>query len=347
MSGGWEPIGSGRPVRVGLVGLGAMGRNHLRLLSSRDDARLVAVADPVPDALDAAASTAGAQPYAEPLAMLAEAELDAVVIASPTTTHRPLALAAIERGIAVLVEKPLAATPAEADELVDAAARSGVPVQVGHVERFNPAVLELGRLLDTGWLSTVYAITSRRAGPFPARIRDVGVTIDLATHDVDILSFVAAERPVRVSAETAQRVHEAHEDLLLGLLSFPSGTVGMVHVDWLTPAKRRTLTVVGEEGMFELDYLSQRLTFTRSSDTTHPHLIAGYAPTFEGESIDLPLETHEPLAAELDAFLAVIRDGSKPAVDAEDGRWAVVLADALLRSARERRTIDLDRIRAR
>ena len=346
MSGTWQPIGARRPARVGLIGLGAMGRNHLRLLSERDDARLVAVADPVPGALDVAAN-GGAQGYAEPLAMLAEAELDAVVIASPTTTHHPLALAALDRGIAVLVEKPLAATPGEADELVDAARSRGVPIQVGHVERFNPAVLELGRLLETGWLSTVYAITSRRAGPFPARIRDVGVTMDLATHDVDILSFVAAERPMRVSAETAQRVHQDHEDLLFGLLSFPSGTIGMIDVDWLTPAKRRTLTVVGEEGMFELDYLSQRLTFTRSTDTTNPRLIAGYAPTFEGESVDLSLEAHEPLAAELDAFLAVVRDGGRPVVDADDGRWAVVLADALLRSAHERRTIELDRIQAR
>jgi predicted dehydrogenase len=347
MTSGWQPIGRGSPVRVGLIGLGTMGRNHLRLLAAHDDARLVAVADPVADALDSAAATTGAQAYAEPLAMLAEAELDAVVIASPTTTHHPLAMAALERGIAVLVEKPLAAVPAEADDLVDAAASSGVPLQVGHVERFNPAVLELGRLLDSGWLSTVYAITSRRAGPFPARIRDVGVTIDLATHDVDILSFVAAERPIRVSAETARRVHEEHEDLLFGLLSFPSGTVGMIDVDWLTPAKRRTLTVVGEEGMFELDYLSQRLTFTRSIDTTNPRMIAGYAPTFEGESVDLPLETHEPLAAQLDGFLTIVREGGRPVVDAEDGRWAVLLADALLQSARERRTIELDRIRAR
>jgi UDP-N-acetylglucosamine 3-dehydrogenase len=346
MSGTWGPIGGGQQARVGLIGLGAMGRNHLRLLTGRGDARLVAIADPLPEALHAAAGMTGAQGYAEPLAMIGEAELDAVVIASPTMTHHPLALAALERGIAVLVEKPLAATPDEADELVDAAKATGVPIQVGHVERFNPAVLELGRLLETGWLSTVYAITSRRAGPFPARIRDVGVTMDLATHDVDILSFVAAERPIRVSAETAQRVHEDHEDLLFGLLSFPSGTVGMIDVDWLTPAKRRTLTVVGEEGMFELDYLSQRLTFTRSTDTTNPRLIAGYAPTFEGESVDLPLETHEPLAAELDAFLGIVRDGGQPVVDAEDGRWAVMLAEALLRSARERRTIELDPIRA-
>src|SRR5439155_10375143 len=136
------------------------------------------------------------------------------VIAAPTTAHLPLALAAIDRGTAILVEKPLTSTVPEGEQIVAAARAAGVPVQVGHVERFNPAVIELGRLLDAGWLSTVYAIASRRAGPFPARIRDVGVTVDLATHDVDIISWIAGERPVRVYAEIARRVHADHEDLL-------------------------------------------------------------------------------------------------------------------------------------
>ncbi len=111
------------------------------------------------------------------------------------------------------------------------------------------------------------------------------MTVDLATHDVDILSWIAGERPSRVYAETAQRIHADHEDLLFGLLHFPSGATGMLDVNWLTPAKRRQLVVVGEEGMFELDYLTQRLTFTRATDTTNPRLIGGYAPTFEGEVV--------------------------------------------------------------
>ena len=341
MTGGWSPAGD-RTLRVGLVGLGSMGRNHLRVLGLADGVTLVALADPDPDALAAATAATGAQGFDEPLALIAEAELDALVIAAPTTTHLPLTLAAIERGIAVLVEKPLAATPAEATLIVAAAAAAGAPpVQVGHIERFNPAVLELGRLLGSGWLSTVYAITSRRAGPFPARIRDVGVTVDLATHDVDMLSWIAGERPARVSAETAQRIHATHEDLLFGLMSFPSGTVGMLDVDWLTPVKRRQLSVVGEEGLFELDYLTQRLTFARATDTTNPRLIGGYAPTFSGDVEVLPVENGEPLVAELDAFLRVVRDGGRPVVNAEDGRWAVVIADALLRAANERRTVEL------
>jgi predicted dehydrogenase len=236
--------------------------------------------------------------------------------------------------------KPLAATPADALGIVRAGQARGVPVQVGHVERYNPAVLELGRLLRSRWLTTVYSIASRRAGPFPARVRDVGVTVDLATHDVDMLCWIAGERPTRVYAELAKRKHASHEDLLFGLLHFPSGAAGMLDVNWLTPVKRRQLIVVGEEGMFELDYLTQRLTFTRS-DLAHPELLGGFAPTFAGDVAEIPVETHEPLAAQLDAFVRAVRTGERPYVDGEDGAWAVVMATALLDAAASGRPVDL------
>jgi UDP-N-acetylglucosamine 3-dehydrogenase len=346
MSGGWQPA-AGRELRIGLAGLGSMGRNHLRILASRGDIRLVAIADPVPAALSAAVASSGAQAFDEPLAMIAEAELDALIVAAPTTSHVPLALAAIDRDIAVLVEKPLAESAEEGERIVTAARRRGVPVQVGHVERFNPAVLELGRLIKDGWLSSIYSIASRRAGPFPARIRDVGVTIDLATHDADIPAWIAGERPSRVYAETAQRIHASHEDLLFGLLHFPSGATGMLDVNWLTPAKRRQLVVVGEEGMFELDYLTQRLTFTRATDTTNPRLIGGYAPTFEGDVAELPVVLGEPLAAEIEAFLRVVREGGRPLVDAEDGLWAVAIATSLLTAAATGQAVDLSALSQR
>jgi UDP-N-acetylglucosamine 3-dehydrogenase len=328
------------PLRVGLAGLGSMGRNHLRHLSSREDCILAAVGDPDPGVLADAVAKTGAAGFADPLAMVAEAGIDAVVIAAPTTAHAPLALAAIERGLPVLVEKPLAATVDEGIELVTAARARGIPLQVGHVERFNPAVLELGRRLAKGWVGTLYSITSRRAGPFPARIRDVGVTIDLATHDADILSWVAGERPTRVYAEIAQRMQVGHEDLLFGLLHFPSGATGMLDVNWLTPAKRRQLSVVGEAGMFELDYLTQRLTFT-SADVGSPTIIDGYATSFDGNVVVIEVASREPLAAELDAFLAVARGGGRPVVDGEDGLWALAIASGLLQAAAEARPMDL------
>ena len=327
-------------LRVGLAGLGSMGRNHLRVISGHAATTLAAVADPDATALEAATTQTGAAGFSDPLAMVREAAVDAVVIAAPTTAHVPLALAAIERGLPVLVEKPLAATHAEALRIVDAGRAAGVPVQVGHVERYNPAVLELGRLLRAGWLTSIYAIVSRRAGPFPARIRDVGVTVDLATHDADMLCWIAGERPTRVYAELAQRIHATHEDLLFGLLHFPSGARGMLDVNWLTPAKRRQLTVIGEEGMFELDYLTQRLTFTKS-DLASGELIAGYAPTFTGDVLEIPVETHEPLKAQLDAFVSAVRTGERPYVDGVDGAWAVRIANALLQAAAEAGPVSL------
>ncbi len=331
---------SSGPFRVGLAGLGSMGRNHLRVVAAHPDCRLVAVADPAAEPLAAAVAATGAQGFDEPLAMIAEAELDAVVIAAPTMAHLPLALAAIERGIPTLLEKPLAATVEEGLRILAASRERRVPVQVGHVERYNPAVLEMGRRLRAGWLSTVFAITSRRAGPFPARIRDVGVAVDLGTHDCDMLSWVAGERPIRVYAETAQRIHSEHEDLLFGLFHFPSGATGMLDVNWLTPAKRRQLVAIGEEGMFEVDYLTQRLTFTRAN-VAAPQLIGGYAPTFAGDVAEIPVVSAEPLRAQLDAFVDLLREGGRPYVDAEDGLWALALATALLTAAAERRPIDL------
>jgi UDP-N-acetylglucosamine 3-dehydrogenase len=334
------------PLRLGLVGLGSMGRNHLRVISNHPDTTLAAIADTDPAPLEAAVAQTEAQGFADPLVMIAEAELDGVVIAAPTTAHRALALAAIERGIGLLVEKPLAATVEDGLAIVAAARKRNVRVQVGHVERYNPAVLEMGRLLRSGWLSTIYAITSRRAGPFPARIRDVGVTVDLGTHDVDMLCWIAGERPVRVYAETAQRLHATHEDLTFGLLHFPSGATGFLDVDWLTPAKRRSLVAVGEEGMFELDYLTQKLTFTRSN-VERPQMIGGYATTFSGDVAEIPIQSIEPLRAQLDEFVRVLRTGERPYVDGEDGLWAVAMANALLTAAAERRPIDLSDLPAR
>jgi predicted dehydrogenase len=334
------------PLRLGLAGLGSMGRNHLRVISNHPETTMAAVADPDPAALEAVVGTTGATRFADPLEMIRQTDLDGVVIAAPTTAHMPLALAAIDRGISVLVEKPLAATVDDGLAVIAAARKRNVRVQIGHVERYNPAVLEMGRLMRAGWLSTIYAITSRRAGPFPARIRDVGVTVDLGTHDVDILCWIAGERPVRVYAETAQRLHATHEDLTFGLMHFPSGATGFLDVDWLTPAKRRSLVAVGEEGMFELDYLTQKLTFTRSN-VERPQMIAGYATTFTGDVAEIPIDNIEPLRAQLDEFVRVLRTGERPYVDAEDGLWAVAIANALLTAASERRPIDLSDLPSR
>ena len=329
-------------VRVALVGLGTMGRNHLRVLAQRPDVEVVAVADPDRATRERAARASGARGYGDVAPLLSEERVDAVIIAAPTTAHRAAARAAIEAGIPLLVEKPLAATVAEARELADLASSTGVPLQVGHVERFNPAIAALVERLQDRALSRIFSIKTLRGGPLPERIRDVGVAVDLATHDVDIICHLAGARPERVYAEITQQVHTTHEDLLFALLRFADGMVGLLDVNWLTPEKQRRLVVLGEEGMFQVDYLSQRLTFTRGRADLDPTYLGGYAPTFPGETTELPVEPAEPLARQLDAFLSTVRDGSPPLVGGEEGMWAVHLADLLLESAATGRAIQLE-----
>jgi predicted dehydrogenase len=334
---------AGPRLRVGLAGLGTMGRNHLRNLAERDDVTLVALADPVLAAREAALAQApGVHAFDDPSTMLAEERLDAVIVAAPTTLHHPVAMAAIARGVAVLVEKPLARTVEEGRELVAAARSRGVVLQVGHIERFNPAVLELDRRLRAGALSRIFSVRTIRGGPLPERIRDVGVAVDLATHDVDIICHLVGERPIRAYAESTRHVHTAHEDLIYALLAFPGGALGQLDVNWLTPEKQRRIVVLGEEGMFQVDYLSQSLTFTRGSRDLAPTYLDGYAPTIAGETVTLPVTPAEPLRRELDAFFAAVRSGGPAAISGEEGLWAVALANTLLRSAEEHRPITIE-----
>ncbi len=329
---------AGKP-RIGLAGLGVMGRNHLRHLAARDDAVLVAVSDPEATAREQAFAVAPAvQAYADPGEMLAKEELDALVVAVPTTLHFAVAIEAIRRAVHVLVEKPLASSIIDARQLIAAARDAGVILQTGHIERFNPVVLKLAERLQAGDLTRIHSIKTVRGGPMPERIRDVGVAIDLATHDIDVMLYLLGEQPVRVSAESSRRVHTSHEDLLYGLLHFPSGAIGLLDVNWLTPEKQRRIVVLGAEGMFEADYLTQSLTFTRGTSELRPEYHSGYAAMFAGATLSIPVEEAEPLRRELDAFISSVQ-GAPVTVTGQDGLVALSVAKMLLAAADEGRSI--------
>ena len=206
-----------------------MGRNHVRVWDEVvDGVDLVAVADPDPRALRAGHRRARARGFEDAERMLAEEELDLVSIVAPTSLHLPATLAALGAGANVLVEKPIAATREEAQAMIDAAAAAGRMLTVGHIERFNPAIRELRRRLEAGELGRIFQISATRLGPFPARIRDVGVVVDLAPHDLDVMRFLVGSEPVRIYAETERRIHTEHEDLFTGTSAFANGVLGVL-----------------------------------------------------------------------------------------------------------------------
>ena len=334
-----------RTLRAGVLGLGTMGRNHIRVYAELPGVEVVAVADPEPEALRRATSGRSARGYADPLKMLAEEALDLVSVVAPTSLHASLTLAALAHGANVLVEKPIAVDRAEAEAMIAAARDAGRLLTVGHVERFNPAIRELRSRLAAGELGRIFEIKAARLGPFPERIRDVGVVVDLATHDIDVMRFLLASDPVRLYAEIERRIHTDHEDLFCGLMKFGNGAVGLLDVNWLTPAKKRELSVTGERGMFVADYVNQNLLFYRNpgaalvwenpgpDDTGLP-----LTSVAEGEMSRPYVAKAEPLAVELAEFARAVREGGPPPVDPRDAMVALLLARKMVEAA-ERRTV--------
>jgi UDP-N-acetylglucosamine 3-dehydrogenase len=331
-------------VRVAVIGVGAMGRNHARVYAEMPEVELVGIADANLATAQAVARRYGTQAYSDHLRLLREMRPDAVTVAVPTVEHLRVALDCIEHGVHLLVEKPIAFTVEEGRQIIEAAERAGVKLMIGHVERFNPAVLALKQHLAEGKLGRVFQIEAHREGPFPSRVLDVGVVIDLAVHDLDIMRYVSGSEIVRLYAETERRIHSTREDLFSGLVRLADGTVGTLAINWLTPTKIRELAVCGEGGLFRVDYLTQDLYFYENATASGMawetlRVLRGVS---EGRMIRDFVAKKEPLRAEQEAFVAALRDDGPVAVSGNDGLKALELAQAVVTSGLEHRVITFD-----
>jgi UDP-N-acetylglucosamine 3-dehydrogenase len=331
-----------KPVRIAVIGAGAMGRNHLRVLNDLESAQLVGVADAYEDIARQAARRFGIEAYSDYKAMLDKAKPEAVVVAVPTIMHRDVTLEVVSRKVHVLVEKPIAFTEDEGREMLAAARQAGVILTVGHIERYNPAILELHKRLQRAELGRVFQMHARRLGPFPPRVRDVGVVIDLASHDIDIMRFLSGSRVTRVYAETAHRIHTDHEDLLSGLMRFEDNSIGVMDINWLTPTKIRELMVTGERGMFHANYLTQDLYFYENNYAkTDWDTIKNIEGVSEGDMVRLRREKTEPLKVELERFVRAVRGESVSLVSGEDGLAALRIARKVVEAGLQGKVVEM------
>jgi UDP-N-acetylglucosamine 3-dehydrogenase len=330
-------------MRVAVIGVGSMGFNHLRVYSELDGVQLVGISDVSAERLETLKSRFQVPAYTDYRKLIENEKPDAVSITVPTSEHEQVATFALRAGVNVLVEKPIASTVEEGQRLIDLAQEVDRKLMVGHIIRFNPAMQALKARLDAGELGKIFQIFCRRAGPFPARIRDVGVVVDLAPHDVDIMRFLTGMDPLRVFAETEQRIHTDHEDMLFGLLRFPHGITAALEINWLTPTKIRETLVLGEKGMFRVDDLLQDLYFYENSQATG-ELWAGIKSirgVSEGKMIRYDLKRQEPLKAEIQAFLDAVKNDTTVPVTGEDGLKALRLSLALVESGVKHQVIEV------
>jgi UDP-N-acetylglucosamine 3-dehydrogenase len=332
-----------RVLKAAVIGAGSMGRRHARVYAELDETALMAVADVSAENGESAAAQHGGRAYKDFHEMLRAERPDLVTVAVPTSDHREVAEAALAAGAHVLVEKPIAATVEEAQALICAARAAGRKLMVGHIVRFDPTIRALKQHLDAGELGRIFQIVCRRIGPFPSRIRDVGVVVDLAPHDLDVMRYLTGENPLRLYAETQQQIHTDHEDLLTALLRFPSGVTGMLEINWLTPTKVRDVIVLGEQGMFRADCLLQELTFHENAEANGEmwDALRPLKGVSEGRMTRYPLQHYEPLKAELAAFAAAVANDTAVPVSGEDGLAALKLALALVQSGVEQRLVEV------
>ena len=332
-------------LRAAVIGAGNMGQNHARVYSEMDDVELVAVSDPVQESLNRIAQRHRVRTYSDYHVMLEREQLDLVSVVVPTQYHFAVASDVMSAKVPTLVEKPIAATVEEGYALVALARDLGVMLTVGHIERFNPAIIMLKDQLARGVLGRIYQIHVMRLGPFPARITDVGVVIDLATHDLDILHYLTNANIVRLHAEVGRRLHTAHEDMLSAILRFDNDVVGVLDINWLTPTKVREISVIGERGMFVASYLTQELTLYENDSAPQGSdwqqlAVMGVS---EGRSIRYKINKREPLREELGAFAMAVRTGGPPPVRGEDGLLALIHAQKMIEAGGNGGTLILEK----
>jgi UDP-N-acetylglucosamine 3-dehydrogenase len=325
-------------LRIGLVGIGMMGRNHARVLHTTDGVDLVAVADPAGDRH----GMAGQAAMVDDVAAMVRLGIDAAVVAVPTQYHLAAGLELAAAGVHTLIEKPLAADPAEARKLVEAFDSAGLVNAVGHIERCNPALRAMRSRLAEGELGEIYQVATRRQGPFPNRIADVGVVKDLATHDMDLTAWVIQSPYAEVAAQTAHKSGREHEDLVSVTARMVDGTVASHLVNWLSPLKERVTVATGERGAFVADTLTGDLTFHENGLVASEwEQVASFRGVTEGNSTRFAIPKPEPLRVQLEAFRDAVLGRETEIVTMREGLATVTVADACLVSAHEHRTVRL------
>ena len=290
-------------LKIGVAGAGVMGRNHARVLSELRGVELTTVFDP-----DAVTAEGVAAAYGATAVMTAEAfvaaGLDAAVIATPNRYHADLGVALLNAGVHVLVEKPIAATVADAQAMIDAAKANNRVLMVGHVERFNPAVETVKRAIEG---DEIISIQITRVGPFPPRMGEVGVVIDLAVHDIDIIRHLTGSEIVEVQPQLV-RTRAEREDTALLQFRTENDVIAHITTNWVTPYKTRTLQVATKTKFVVADLITRQVTeyFGQQPDGSYSTRMLHSWPA-------------EPLRKEHEAFIHAIRTGETAAVTGEDG----------------------------
>ena len=319
-------------LRAGLIGMGSMGKNHARILSNLEGVDFVGAVDNLlQKSLNQPPSPV--EIYSS-IDELIKKRIDYCVIAVPTANHAEVAIKLLEFGVHCLIEKPITLDISDAYLIKQIADKESLIVGVGHIERYNPAIAELKKRIEIGEIGEIYEMSFKRQGPFPTRIKDVGVVKDLATHDIDTTLWLTGSKFQNVFAQTFQKKGSLFEDLVTINAKMQNSLLVNIYVNWVSPIKERQINVIGEKGMFAVDTLNSDLTFYENGR----HKISQESlKHFKGENFGkvskFAFEKPEPLLVEHENFRDAVLGKNAKIINLQDGIEVLRLAEAVLLSA--------------
>ncbi len=319
-------------LNAAVIGVGNMGRHHARNYAEIKKTNLIAIADKNHANGEQIAKQYKANYYSDYKEMVKKEKIDLVSIAVPTKLHKQVAIDCIDAGINILIEKPIAGTVADAKQIIHKAKAKGIKFTVGHIERFNPAVIKLKEMIDKGDLGEIVYINTFRLGPMPNRIKDANVIIDIGVHDIDIMNWLFGRLPTKVTAQGGCAINKITEDHVEAFLDYGSGG-GLLVANWITPLKVRKLTVSGKKAYVELNYITQELDFYESKVMMEYDDFGDFLIKFsdsQGKKI-VPVKNIEPLKAEILSFVKSIQENKRPAVTAREAIDAIAIANKISR----------------
>ena len=313
-------------LRVAVIGVGVMGKNHARVYSELNECELVAVADLDEVKSKETAAKFNCKYYTDHQEMLEKEQIAAVSIAVPTKNHKNVAIDAMDKGIHVLLEKPIAGNIMDAEEIINKAKEKKIKLLIGHIERFNPAITKLKKIIGEGKLGSIISIIARRVGIFPSRIKDVNIVTDASVHDIDIIRYFMEKEPDDIYTCGSRSLNSNREDQVVAILKFGNANA-VIQSNWITPIKIRNLSVTGTKGYAELNYITQELALYESKyEETYDDYGDFIIKFGKPNKIEVGITKKEPLKAEIENFLKCIRDDECPMVSGEEALEALKIA---------------------
>lgn len=328
----------GGKINIGIIGIGSMGKNHVRVCSEKDDIELVGVVDKNIKTMKTIVKKFEVVPFFDYKKLLPK--VDAVIIATPTSTHHKIALNCINHGKHVLIEKPICNNIEKAKDLINSSEKNDVVLSVGHIERHNPAVKFIKESLDKNKFGKLITIASKRVSNYPGRIKDMGVISDLGVHDIDVMNYIAGNVQF-VYANAGRIKNNLFEDYANIILSFEKGICGVIEVNWLTPMKIRKLFLTCSKKFVEMDYINQSVKISSSSfhDIDDSNL---YDIPMQYNTNEIVLEKKEPLKNEIEDFIDSIKNNHKPLVTGYDGLETIKIAQSAIKSYKQKKVMEID-----